>query len=263
MSASSVIKDMQGYIGKEIFVSDWTQVTQEQINLFADSTKDHQWIHVDLDKAAKGPFGQTIAHGFLTLSHLPFFSYQVPLKFEGAKMSINYGLDKVRFLNPVMSGAKIRDRIVLIALECQKKTQKLNGLKCNEWPVGLSDDPALSLQILQMGDGLTGGKPLLGNRKVFPGFAIDVPGHPGGNLIGVHRPAAQDFQHFIRPLTVMTFEFINPPLHVREKIPVTRQDEFHIQLANPVKTDQIIGQRVDRIRPGFNMRRDVKENMVS
>ncbi|HQK99500.1 MAG TPA: MaoC family dehydratase [Smithellaceae bacterium] len=117
MSASSVIKDMQGYIGKEIFVSDWTQVTQEQINQFADSTKDHQWIHVDLEKAAKGPFGQTIAHGFLTLSHLPFFSYQVPLKFEGAKMSINYGLDKVRFLNPVPSGAKIRDRIVLSALE--------------------------------------------------------------------------------------------------------------------------------------------------
>ena len=117
MSVATVLKDMEKLIGKEIFVSDWTQVTQEQINKFADSTKDHQWIHVDVEKAAKGPFGKTIAHGFLTLSHLPFFSYQVPLKFEGAKMAINYGLDKVRFINPVFSGAKIRDRIVISALE--------------------------------------------------------------------------------------------------------------------------------------------------
>ena len=73
MSIASVLKDMEKSIGKEIFLSDWTQVTQEQINQFADSTKDHQWIHVDVEKAAKGPFGQTIAHGFLTLSHLPFF----------------------------------------------------------------------------------------------------------------------------------------------------------------------------------------------
>ena len=117
MSIESVLQELKPHLGKEVFVSGWKQVTQEQINQFADSTKDHQWIHVDLEKAAKGPFGQTIAHGFLTLSHLPFFSYQVPLKFEGAKMSINYGLDKVRFLNPVPSGAKIRDRIVLSALE--------------------------------------------------------------------------------------------------------------------------------------------------
>lgn len=117
MSLASTLQNMGKEVGKEIFVSDWTQVTQEQINQFADSTKDHQWIHVDTEKAAKGPFGQTIAHGFLTLSHLPFFSYQVPIKAEDAKMSINYGLDKVRFLNPVVSGSKIRDRIVLKAIE--------------------------------------------------------------------------------------------------------------------------------------------------
>lgn len=111
------MQEIQEHIGKEIFVSDWTQVTQDQINQFADSTKDHQWIHVDKEKAAAGPFGTTIAHGFLTLSHLPFFSYQVPLKMKGSKMSINYGLDKVRFLNPVVSGAKIRDRITLKSLE--------------------------------------------------------------------------------------------------------------------------------------------------
>jgi acyl dehydratase len=117
MSVAAVLKDMEKLIGKEIFVSDWTQVTQEQINQFADSTKDHQWIHVDVEKAAKGPFGKTIAHGFLTLSHLPFFGYQIPIKIEEAKMGINYGLDKVRFINPVVSGAKIRDRIVLFAVE--------------------------------------------------------------------------------------------------------------------------------------------------
>ena len=117
MSIATVLKDMEKLIGKEIFVSEWTQVTQEQINKFADSTKDHQWIHVDVEKAAQGPFGKTIAHGFLTLSHLPFFSNQVPIKLEGAKIKINYGLDKVRFINPVVSGAKIRDRIVLSGLE--------------------------------------------------------------------------------------------------------------------------------------------------
>jgi acyl dehydratase len=117
MSVAAVLKDMEKLIGKEIFVSDWTQITQEQINQFADCTKDYQWIHVDVEKAAKGPFGKTIAHGFLTLSHLPFFVYQIPIKFEGAKMAVNYGLDKVRFINPVVTGAKIRDRIVLSALE--------------------------------------------------------------------------------------------------------------------------------------------------
>ena len=117
MSIESVMKDMEKWIGKEVFISDWTEVTQEQINQFADSTKDHQWIHVDPEKAAKGPFGKTIAHGFLTLSLLPFFSYQVPLKMEGARMSINYGLDKVRFITPVAPGSKIRDRIALSGLE--------------------------------------------------------------------------------------------------------------------------------------------------
>lgn len=117
MSVASVLKNMEHLIGKEIFLSDWTQVTQEQINLFADSTKDHQWIHVDVEKAAKGPFGKTIAHGYLTLSHVTFFGYQVPLNMEGSTMSINYGLDRVRFISPVVCGAKIRDRIVLTSME--------------------------------------------------------------------------------------------------------------------------------------------------
>ena len=111
------VEEIKGLVGTEVFLSDWTEVNQDQINQFADCTRDHQWIHVDVEKAKNGPFGQTIAHGFLTLSHLPFFGYQVPLRFEDAKMSINYGLNKVRFLNPVLSGSKILDRIVLTGLE--------------------------------------------------------------------------------------------------------------------------------------------------
>jgi len=140
---------MEPYIGKEVFVSDWTQVTQDQINKFAESTMDHQWIHVDKEQAAKGPFGTTIAHGFLTLSHLPFFSYQVPLKAEGAKMSINYGLDKVRFLNPVPSGSKIRDRIVLKALE-QKPGNRLLVTQTHTIEIEGQDKPACIADALGM-----------------------------------------------------------------------------------------------------------------
>ena len=95
-------------------------MSQGQIDGFADATGDHQWIHVDPAKAAQGPFGTTIAHGFLTLSHIPFFSYQGAVSPEGAKMTINYGLNKVRFPNPVPVGSRIRDRIVLSNVEEQQ-----------------------------------------------------------------------------------------------------------------------------------------------
>ncbi len=149
MSVAEVLKDMEKLIGWEIFLSDWTQVTQEQINQFADSTKDHQWIHVDMEKATKGPFGKTIAHGFLTLSHLPFFSYQVPLKFEGSKMLINYGLDKVRFINPVISGAKIRDRIVLSLLE-PKPDNRILMTQTHTIEIEGQEKPACIAQALTM-----------------------------------------------------------------------------------------------------------------
>jgi acyl dehydratase len=149
MSIASVLKDMGEFIGKEIFLSDWAQVTQDQINQFADSTKDHQWIHVDEVKAAKGPFGKTIAHGFLTLSHLPFFGYQVPLKMEGSQMLINYGLDKVRFINPVMSGAKIRDRIVLSALE-EKPGNRLLMTQTHTIEIEGQEKPACVAEALTM-----------------------------------------------------------------------------------------------------------------
>ncbi|MCK9275003.1 MAG: MaoC family dehydratase [Syntrophales bacterium] len=111
------VEEMKKMIGKEVFLSDWTEVKQDKINQFADCTGDHQWIHVDVERSEKGPFGNTIAHGFLTLCHIPFFGYQIPMQFDNEKMSVNYGLNKVRFLNPVISGSRIRDRIVLSNFE--------------------------------------------------------------------------------------------------------------------------------------------------
>ncbi|MEW2506509.1 MaoC family dehydratase [Amycolatopsis sp. CA-161197] len=93
--------------GEHLGESEWLTVTQERVQQFADATDDHQWIHLDTEKAAAGPFGTTIAHGFLTLSLLPHFGSQV-YRVDGLKMGINYGLNKVRFPQPVKVGAKVR-----------------------------------------------------------------------------------------------------------------------------------------------------------
>jgi acyl dehydratase len=95
--------------GQPIGDSEWVTITQESVNLFADATGDHQWIHVDPDKAAKGPFGTTIAHGYMTLSLLPQL-FQTMYRVEGIKMAVNYGLNKVRFPAPVPVGSKVRAR---------------------------------------------------------------------------------------------------------------------------------------------------------
>ncbi|AIJ24113.1 MULTISPECIES: MaoC family dehydratase [Amycolatopsis] len=94
-------------VGEQLGASDWHTVTQEQVNTFADATGDHQWIHVDVEKAKQGPFGAPIAHGFLTLSVLPLLS-AATYRVDGLKMGINYGLNKVRFPQPVKVGSKIR-----------------------------------------------------------------------------------------------------------------------------------------------------------
>ncbi len=119
MARELPIAAIKALVGTEVFVSDWKAVSQEQIDGFAAATGDHQWIHVDPVKAARGPFGKTIAHGFLTLSHITFFGYQGAVSPVGAVMTINYGLNKVRFPNPVAVGARIRDRIVLVNVEEQ------------------------------------------------------------------------------------------------------------------------------------------------
>lgn len=101
------IDDIKARIGEELGVSDWHLVTQEEINAFADVTGDHQWIHVDEERAKEGPFGGTIAHGYLTLSLIPYLGVSVySLETPGAKL--NYGLNKVRFPTPVLVGSRIR-----------------------------------------------------------------------------------------------------------------------------------------------------------
>jgi len=107
------LTQLAALVGQEVGSSDWFVVTQERINAFADATDDHQWIHVDIDRArAETPFGTTIAHGFLTLSLLsPLMRDAVTV--EGPRMTLNYGLNRVRFVSPVPSGSRIRARVTL------------------------------------------------------------------------------------------------------------------------------------------------------
>lgn len=97
--------------------SGWMQITQDRINKFADCTDDHQFIHVDEEMAKKGPFGKTIAHGFLTLSMLTKLSMEGTWMPEGIKAAVNYGFNKIRFVDPVPSGSKIQDTMVLTSVE--------------------------------------------------------------------------------------------------------------------------------------------------
>jgi acyl dehydratase len=99
-----------------VAVSDWITITQEQVNQFADATGDHQWIHVDPQRARQGPFGAPIAHGFLTLSLLPRF-FESSLDVRGSRMGVNYGLNKVRFTAPVPVGSRLRARLSLLSAE--------------------------------------------------------------------------------------------------------------------------------------------------
>ncbi|MGW0819230.1 MaoC family dehydratase [Streptomyces viridiviolaceus] len=101
------LDEIKALAGADLGRTDWQEITQERVNTFADATGDHQWIHTDPERAATGPFGGTIAHGYLTLSLIiPLFNQLLAI--EGTSMSINYGLDKVRFPHPVRVGAKIR-----------------------------------------------------------------------------------------------------------------------------------------------------------
>jgi acyl dehydratase len=99
--------------GAQLGTSEWHEVTQEQVNMFADATGDHQWIHVDLDRAKAGPFGGTIAHGYLTLSLIPTLGHSI-YRVDGLKMGINYGSNKVRFPNPVRVGSRVRATAELV-----------------------------------------------------------------------------------------------------------------------------------------------------
>ncbi|HOZ67605.1 MAG: MaoC family dehydratase [Burkholderiaceae bacterium] len=116
MKTFQTLAELATCVGQEVAVSDWITITQQQVNTFADATGDHQWIHVDAEKAKAGPFGGTIAHGFLTLSLLPRF-LESSIVINDVRMGINYGLNKVRFINPVLVGSRLRARMSLAASE--------------------------------------------------------------------------------------------------------------------------------------------------
>jgi acyl dehydratase len=115
--------EIKALAGRDLGASDWLEITQERINTFADATGDHQWIHVDAERAAAGPFGTTIAHGYLTLSLvIPLFGDL--LKITGTRMGVNYGLERVRFPNPVRVGSRIR-----LAAKVAEVTEVTGGLQ--------------------------------------------------------------------------------------------------------------------------------------
>jgi acyl dehydratase len=116
MKTFQTLAELATHVGQEVAVSDWITVTQQQVNQFAEATGDHQWIHVDVEKAKAGPFGAPIAHGFLTLSMLPRF-FESSFEIVESRMGVNYGLNKVRFTAPVPVGSRLRARMKLLACD--------------------------------------------------------------------------------------------------------------------------------------------------
>ena len=116
MKTFETLQDLAACVGQEVAVSDWITVTQAQVNQFAEATGDYQWIHVDVEKASKGPFGAPIAHGFLTLSLLPKL-FENAVSVVQSRMGVNYGLNRVRFMAPVPVGSRLRGRMKLLSAE--------------------------------------------------------------------------------------------------------------------------------------------------
>ncbi|HSV51870.1 MAG TPA: MaoC family dehydratase [Burkholderiaceae bacterium] len=114
MKTFQTLSELAACVGQEVAVSDWITITQSQINLFAEATGDHQWIHVDVERATAGPFGAPVAHGFLTLSLLPKF-FESSFEIIESRMGVNYGLNKVRFTGPVPVGSRLRGHMKLLA----------------------------------------------------------------------------------------------------------------------------------------------------
>ncbi len=116
MKVFNGIPEVEAAVGTHVGYSGWHTVTQDQVDQFAQATGDHQWIHLDVEKAKAGPFGGTIAHGFLTLSLLPMLAAEV-YRVEGVKMGVNYGADKLRFPSPVPVGSKVRAGVELTGVK--------------------------------------------------------------------------------------------------------------------------------------------------
>ena len=149
MAESIKAAELPSIVGKELEPSPWLEITQERVNQFANATNDHQFIHVDLEKAKQTPFGGTIAHGFLSLSLLSYLNAQTAIVPEGLVMGINYGSDKVRFLAPVSVGKRIRSRQKILEV-----TEKKSGQWLIKTDVSVEIDgeetPALVAEILSM-----------------------------------------------------------------------------------------------------------------
>ena len=110
------LDELKALVGQEVATSPWLTITQEQVNLFAQATGDHQWIHIDVERAKAGPFGAPIAHGFLTLSLLPKI-FESTFEIRNTRMGVNYGLNKVRFTAPVPVGSRVRGVLTLLACD--------------------------------------------------------------------------------------------------------------------------------------------------
>jgi len=143
------VERMKERIGEELGLTDWFKMDQDRIDKFADCTLDHQWIHVDKEKAAQGPFGQTIAHGYLTVSLLPHFSSGISVVPEGTMMAINYGMNKLRLVNPVKSDARIRDRIVLSDV-VEKEGGRILVTTTHTIEIEGEEKPAMVAEVLSM-----------------------------------------------------------------------------------------------------------------
>lgn len=147
MPTELTIADLENAEERDLGVSDWHTVEQKHIDLFADATGDHQWIHVNPDMAAQGPFGTTVAHGYLSLSLLPMLLGQV-MTVSDAKMGINYGTDKIRFTNPVPSGSRVRAKAKLV--NSQRKGDGILYKVGVEIEIEGQDKPALVGEVLYL-----------------------------------------------------------------------------------------------------------------
>jgi acyl dehydratase len=149
MSELIPAEKLKKMIGQENGTSDWVLIDQDRINRFADATEDHQWIHVDIEKAKKGPFGGPIGHGFLTLSLIPIFSKSAKYLPEGLKMGVNYGLNKVRFISPVPVGSRVRSRMVISAIE-EKEPGRILLITTHTIEIQGQDKPACIAEALAL-----------------------------------------------------------------------------------------------------------------
>ena len=147
MPTELTIADLENASERDLGVSDWHIVEQKHIDLFADATGDHQWIHVNPEMAAQGPFGTTVAHGYLSLSLLPLLLAQV-MAVTDAKMGVNYGTDKIRFTNPVPSGSRVRAKARL--LNGQRKGDGVLYKVGVEIEIEGHDKPALVGEVLYL-----------------------------------------------------------------------------------------------------------------